>query len=244
MKANSRNKYRKVTAVLSVAAVALLAFGGVTGARAALTYSTVFQSDFGTQDIGVGLVEKTGANDAVSIEEDGALLTKLVGEGETFIVGKKYDEQLMAENTGTIDEYVRMTVHKYWVDGDDKQTDLKPEQIKLTFNESDWIVVDEDKTDETIVLYYKTPLAAGEESVTKAAVTSLTADSSILSAVKQTTAKSDDGTTITTEYAYDGISIGLDAEVDSVQTHHAQDAMLSAWGVNASFSGDTLTAVN
>lgn len=241
MKNRKNHASKKITAAIAVAAVALIAFGGITGARAALTYSTVFQSDFGTQDIGVGLIEQTGTNDAEPIPNDGELLTKLVGKDESFIVGKVYDERLSAENTGTIDEYVRMTVHKYWLDGNGKRVDLEPGLIDLTFNEDKWIKVDTDPTDETIVLYYRVPLTK-EQRKTEEAVKTIGVDSKVAKYVDQTI--ENNGKKIITTYSYDGLQIALDVDVDGVQTHHAQDAMLSAWGVNATFSGDTLTAVN
>lgn len=50
---------------------------------------------------------------------------------------------------------------------------------------------------------------------------------------------------ITNEYVYDGAQFGIDILVDGVQTHHAHDAMLSAWGKNVSVTDDgPITAVN
>ena len=42
---------------------------------------------------------------------------------------------------------------------------------------------------------------------------------------------------ITTTYKYDGVEFHLDVEVDAVQTHNAQDAIMSAWGVDAAALG-------
>ena len=33
-------------------------------------------------------------------------------------------------------------------------------------------------------------------------------------------------------YAYSGLEAVVDVEIDAIQTHHAQDAMRSAWGVS------------
>ncbi|MCI8549582.1 MAG: hypothetical protein HFI68_03120 [Lachnospiraceae bacterium] len=41
------------------------------------------------------------------------------------------------------------------------------------------------------------------------------------------------GDVITTVYKYDGVEFHVDVEVDAVQTHNAQDAIKSAWGVDA-----------
>ena len=36
----------------------------------------------------------------------------------------------------------------------------------------------------------------------------------------------------------DGVTFNLEAHVDAVQTHNAQDAIKSAWGVNVNVSSD------
>ena len=43
-------------------------------------------------------------------------------------------------------------------------------------------------------------------------------------------------TTITTTYEYDGAQFVLEASVDAVQTHNAQSAIKSAWGVDVGIS--------
>ena len=47
-----------------------------------------------------------------------------------------------------------------------------------------------------------------------------------------------EGNTIRYVYDYSGYSFTLDAEVDAVQTHNAQDAIKSAWGVDVNISAD------
>ena len=42
-------------------------------------------------------------------------------------------------------------------------------------------------------------------------------------------------------FAYDGKLICLEVEADGVQTHHAEDAILSAWGRSVSLQGDAIT---
>lgn len=230
MKASNRKQYRAVTAGLSVAAVALLAFGSVGGARAALTYSDTYRGDIATQNIGVGLTENGD-----SLGEKDALLTaeNLLPDGEkTFKVGKKYEYTIGAENTGTIDEYLRLTIRKYWVDGKGKRIDLSPNLIKLGYNKEDWIMVDEDPDDEIVVFYYTKPVAS--EGVTEDAITSFMVDNTIETMATQT--KKDN--TITTTYKYSKISAAIDADVDAVQTHSAEEAILSAWGEEVSIAED------
>lgn len=232
MKAKNRKNFRAVTAALSIAAVALLAFGSIGGARAALSYSDTYTAQIGTQNIGVGLVETTGENDPQSIENGGELLTNLLDENEAFKIGKVYDEKLAVENTGTINTFVRLTIHKYWADPDgNKATDLSPDLIHLEFDDENWIVVENADEPETITLYYTLPLASGE--TTNDVLESLQVDSELETLVTQTEVPVDGGVDIITTFKYDGYSIGLNAEADAVQTHNAEDAILSAWGVNA-----------
>jgi hypothetical protein len=51
---------------------------------------------------------------------------------------------------------------------------------------------------------------------------------------------SDDGKTITTSYDYDGWQFCIEAAVDAVQDHNAEDAIKSAWGRDVTISGGTL----
>ena len=48
--------------------------------------------------------------------------------------------------------------------------------------------------------------------------------------IAQDVTKQVDGNTIRYNYKYDGYSFHVDAEVDAVQTHNAQEAIKSAWG--------------
>jgi hypothetical protein len=230
MKAN-RKSNRTVTIALSIAAVGLLAFGSVGGARAAITnYSDAYVAEFETQEIGVALTENGNP-----VEGDDALLQ----DAGKMTPGKTVTDALAATNDGTIDEYIRLTVRKYWID-ESKRLDLKPNMIQLVQGSDKWIMVDENENDEFVEFYYTEPVAPGD--ATSDAITGFIVDNSITTFVSQTT--SDDGHTITTTYEYNGLSVGLEAEVDGVQTHNAHDAILSAWGVDATMSGDTITAIN
>ena len=63
-------------------------------------------------------------------------------------------------------------------------------------------------------------------------------DGSIATKVKQDVTEKDGYKTITTTYAYDGYNFQLEAEADAVQTHNAQDAIKSAWGVDVDVDGN------
>ena len=52
--------------------------------------------------------------------------------GEKLVPGKAYPEALSVKNSGTIDQYVRVMVYRYWVDKEgNKTTELSPELIDL-----------------------------------------------------------------------------------------------------------------
>ena len=87
------------------------------------------------------------------------------------------------------------------------------------------------KNKEWTELYYKGILPSGQKAAAFAAT--ITIDGKIAEDVTITTEKN----IITTTYKYDGVEFHLDVEVDAVQTHNAQDAIKSAWGVDAAALG-------
>ena len=61
---------------------------------------------------------------------------------------------------------------------------------------------------------------------------------SIAGRVRQTSVSSGGYTTITTIYEYDGARFCVEAKVDAVQEHNAQDAIWSAWGRRVNIAED------
>ena len=166
---------KAVTAGLVVAAIAALGLSGVTGARAALTYfSDNYTSQAQMFDIGVSLMEKSGdADEYTNVAHrdytgdgtwDEESTTLLEGLDENLVPGKTYNEVLAVQNTGSIDQYVRVTIRKYWVDPDGEKTqELDPSLIDLHLLESNGWIIDEDaSTSERTVLYYNDLLEDGE----------------------------------------------------------------------------------
>ena len=251
MKKHKLKKSVGIFAMLALA-VGLLAYSTVGGTRAALTYySQTYTSQFEMFDIGITLLEngtevhqRNYSKDSRDFTEKFSqqLLTTLteVGTGKTsdkFEFGKKYKEELTVANTGTIDEYVRLTVRKYWVnaDGKTKRTDLDPKLINVHFtNDPNWLVDSAytDSSTERTTLIYSTPLKKGE--MTEPATDWVTVDSAIKAVVSEVkTEKTADGMTIvTTTYTYNGLRFVVEAEAEGVQTHNAVDAIKSAWGRN------------
>ena len=218
-----RKRSSVFTGALLVLAIAALLFGGIGSARAVLTPSDEYIADIGTKDIALVLNENGD-----EIDEGGALLSGLIAEGDSVKVGQMYDESLTVKNTGQIDQYVRVSVYKYWTE-DGKRTDLDPALIKLETGKG-WVEDKSASTPERTVLYYTDKVAVGDE--TAPFVTKIGVDPSLGTMVEQTT--SEDGKTITTTFKYDDLMFNLEVSVDGIQDHNAADAAKSAWGVDAS----------
>lgn len=237
----------KVTLGAFVLAVALLGFSSIGGARAALAYySENYVSRVAMQNIGVTLLENGNpvssrdygdGTDGSWTETSGALLENLVPEGEEFKLGKTYSEELAVQNSGSINEYVRVSVYKYWRDENGtKLPNLSPDLIHLNLTGNGWVEDAEAKTAERTVLYYSSVLGAGE--ISTAFADTLTVDGAVATKVKQVA--SEDGT-VTAVYEYDGVEFCVEAKVDAVQEHNGQDAIWSAWGRRVTVSGGSLS---
>lgn len=169
-----------------------------------------------------------------SKEARGILRQNLVPEGEKLALNKEYQEKLSVKNSGTIDEYVRVRIYKYWTNEQGrKETTLSPELIKLNLVNPDKWIARQSSSKECTELYYKGILPSGK-------TTALFADGLCIDGklAEYAEVKEDPKThIITTTYKYDGVEFHVDVEVDAVQTHNAQDAIMSAWGVNAAEMG-------
>lgn len=255
------NKRNLTTGILSIAAAGLLAFSALGGTRAALTYySETYDAQFSMQDIGVTLNENGAAVSHRDYEaqraadnesdenwneiQDGALLADMIPDKEGLKLGYPYKEELTVSNTGTIDEYVRVSVYAYFTDKDgNKNTTLDPDLIQIGFTKSDkWIADKDATTKERTIMYYTDILEDGATTVDPF-VDTITLSPELAKNAKVETVKDKDGTVRTT-YTYDGFSFVLEAKADAVQTHNAADAIKSAWGTDVEVSADgTLTAV-
>ena len=215
---------------LAVSAVIMVLSGSVVGSRAVLVL------DPSKYDADVSLTQGV----AVSLKENGKevsgadkLMTSLVKEGESFLVGKEYTENIAVSNTGTEPAFVRVTITRYWETNGEKNPNLDPSLIKLSFADG-WTVDESANTSERIVLYRNTALPAGEDS---AFATGLTIDSKTGTITVQT---EKDGV-VTNEYAYNDAKFMVEVKADAVQTHSAEAAVKSAWGRSVTVSGDSLT---
>lgn len=234
----------KGTLVAFGAAMVLLLLSSVGGARAALTYySDNHDTQIETQYIGVSLVEKGSDGKDVTVATSARSSSDQVGAGALGLpaiaaegtaekaaktkVGKTYAEELSVVNSGQIDQYVRVTIYKNWEKDGKTQTDLYPSYIELGYAPG-WTVDSSATTQERTVLYYTGGPVANGASVP--VVNSIRINPAVSDIVK-------DGA-----YSYQGCSFKIDVEVDAVQTHNAEDAILSAWGRDVTVNdGGSLT---
>lgn len=238
-----KKSFPKITVLLLAASAVLLVGSGVGSARAALTYySENYSAQMNMQSIGVSLVENdavVSSRDYVSDNEwsgitEGTLLANMLGEDEKFTPGKRYNEAISVKNSGNIDTFVRVILTRSWQDAEGKKnTSLSPDLIELNYlTDNGWVIAEDQSTPERTVLYYTKALPVGE--TTPALSDTIRVNESIA----QDVTKKVDGNTIRYTYKYDGYSFHVDAEVDAVQTHNAQEAIKSAWGVDVSVNDD------
>ena len=244
------------TLVGFVIAAGLLLFSSIGGVRAALgDPSDYYGAQVSMKEIGVSLkkkkkivsyrdFEKAGDfNNGEFTEETGALLTTMLADaGDTKLIpGKKYKEELSIQNTGDIDQYARVTIYKYWKTKDsdnvktEKNTTVSPAliHVELANLGSSWILDKNSVTPERVVLYYNKKLAAKSDP-TPIFTKSIMIDGLVVTKVRQSeTTTANGGKKIITEYDYSGRTFVLEATVDAVQDHHAEDAIKSAWGIDA-----------
>ena len=238
-----KKSFPKITVLLLAASAVLLVGSGVGSARAALTYySENYSAQMNMQSIGVSLVENdavVSSRDYVSDNEwsgttEGTLLANMLGEDEKFTPGKRYNEAISVKNSGNIDTFVLVILTRSWQDAEGKKnTSLSPDLIELNYlTDNGWVIAEDQSTPERTVLYYTKALPVGE--TTPALSDTIRVNESIA----QDVTKQVDGNTIRYTYKYDGYSFHVDAEVDAVQTHNAQEAIKSAWGVDVSVNDD------
>ena len=236
-----KKSFKKTPLVLLALSATLLFASTVGSTRAALTYySENFSTEVTVSNIGVTLLENgeaVGSRNYVSggawDETAGALLENMLEEDEKLALGKDYEEKLSVQNSGAIDNYVRVTLRKSWQDEEGKKTNLSPELIELDILEGNgWVIDDSASTEERIVLYYTSILPVG------ASTPAFTEAISINPIIGTKVVKTVEGDVVTYEHEYNGYKFVVEADVDAVQTHNAADAIKSAWGVDVAVSAN------
>jgi len=246
-------------AILVTAALAIiLPRVGVATAEPSVQ-SRFFSSSVSMDDIGIALVENgeviaerrynnEDMNGSWMGTVNGELFTKAPKNGnampsqeaidakeDKIVLEKEYNEVLSVRNTGTINEYVRVTLYRYWLNADGKTrlTELSPELIEISLDESwenSWQRDGSAHTDERDVYYYRSLLKAGEDNETAPLTASVRIDNAVAKELEQEV----DGNTIVTRYKYNGVYFVIEATADGVQENNAAEAITSAWGISAS----------
>ena len=252
--------------LLFIAAMVLLVAGGVGTTQAALTnQSQIYRTEMKMKNIGVTLLESTKADNSgagriswrtydsdhatgVWVDENspGSLIKNMVenaGDKELKI-GKQYPLFLSVQNSGQVNELVRITIYKYWVDnngqklefdetsrgwigGAAKAVKYDPKLIKVEQDgSSSWLKDDSASTDERLVFYYTPQLNI--EAASQPLALKVSIDSKVLDFVA--TEKNKDGKDIYV-YAYDNLGVFFEVEADAVQASHSDQSVPSAWGV-------------
>ena len=233
-------KNTPVKAAILILTIVMLLFSGVQTTRAALTYqSNYYVAETEMKSIGISLVENGSVVSGELLkgplkvrDAKGKDVTKAEQE---FQYGVTYTEELAVQNSGSIDQYARVIVTRYWLqDGETDQaksnTDpsLDPRLIKL-HPTGNWIDGGTSASGERLVFYYPGILGAGQTS--SPFIDAFQVDGSL--AVKARTVDTDESGRIRIIYEYDGRSFVIAAEAQCVQTHNADLAVTSAWGADA-----------
>ena len=262
---------KAMTGVLFLLAVAMLMTGSIGGTRAALTIqSGIYESQLELTDIGVSLLENgarvstrdfQSGSRAWSATQGDLIETMVKDAGDTeFKIGKMYPVTFAAKNTGTIPQYTRVTIYRYWVDANGQKIDdygwfdgsgskklnLDPKEIELYYNgrkidevaPAGWSLDSgaPSESGERIVLYHNGILnedPSGNRNGEEAVFAdAVRVNSDITKFVtKSDPVKGEDGRTrVFYKYAYNGMGFVIDITVDAVQTRHADSARTSAWG--------------
>lgn len=216
-------KKRYILMAVTAALVFAVAAGGTMAANRVETNKiSDIATPLASQTLEIGLSEGTESN-LVCLPGDELVATtdEKVGDFEEFKV----------TNSKEISAYVRVTIQKYWVDS--KGDRLAADNVTWDIGADENWIKQEDPFDpsgegDTVVLYYKTPLATGEE--TSGLLDSL----EVLADV--------------TGNAYSGATLHVEAVADGVQYaagHNDvnQNGIKAAWGVNVTLGdGGAITS--
>ena len=223
-----RRKLLSNTAYLAMLALAtvLILVGTIGGVQAALRIqSKALGASFEMVDLKTALVENEVTAEGADALLGDSFVTANAGNGLTsradVKIGRQYDEVLKAENSGNVDQYVRVTVRRYWTDQDGKDVELDPDLIELHFVEGNgWTIDQAASTPERTVLYYASVLTPGER--TSEFVDKITINSQVLVKAHKLAKEG--------KLDYENVTFHVAAEVDAVQTHNGSEAMTSSWG--------------
>lgn len=267
MEKNTKKKFTKKAIAVLIAALVLIAAGAVgafavTGASPSIK-SDDYTAEFYMDHLQVHLLEN--GKDVCGGQNTLDGTSKIKGDFVQYLgykdgvlgsvePGMLYKETLAARNGQDIPIYVRMTVRKYWVkvnkeDGTagDKTTVLAPKYIHLTYgdedyNKDEWTLDESVSTEESKTYYCKKAVEPNGDSAEL--FDQLIIDNKLTERSEDKVIPPGDNgvTTIKYVYKYDGYAFMIEADVQAIQTHNANEAIESQWGVkNVKAENGTLT---
>lgn len=173
-------------------------------------------------------VFQADGNDVQTHISTNTLDIELTGEGvnqvevfEDLVPNQIIDKEMAVTNIKDATLYTRVIIHKYWLDKDgNKDFDADAKNIKLHYNQDDWLLEYEDNED--VVLYYKKPLVSQETTA------------HFLKSIQVPGDLNNDDM---------GRKFALDIQVDAVQYVDGVNAMLTHWGVLATLENDEIVKI-
>lgn len=223
-----------VIGLLFVMAAGLLMATGIEGTRAVLNeQSSPFHATMEVSSIDVALIENNetvARNGYNNDQKEGTLKLQNVNTEKKLKLGYKYPEQIKVQNIGSVPQFVRVTLTKYWTDDSGKRVDLDPAYIELDGVGAGWQKDENSSTAEREVYYYMSVL--NNEDVTSNLTETIRIDPKVMNEKEGS------------KYNYDQLEFHLEAKVDAVQNRHIVDAAKNAWGVNVAGDENSITLIN
>ncbi len=170
-------------------------------------------------------------------ELEGELFTYL-GTSKTMLPGKSYQEEIAVKNSGNMDKYIRISIHKFWADKEDKKY-IKGSKHYIELiknNHENWILDEKASDGERAVYYYAKPLAEGE--ITPNVISKIKIAEQARKEVSFNSKTEGENTIITSSRNYQRYRAYIQIIVDTVNKGNAAAAILSAWGREVEIAED------
>ena len=227
--------------LILAAGFVLVGAGAFGTTRAVEEYSSEKQGvQFETAKFSVDLIEEQSSGEVTVAGTNTEPATLVLSSFDNVRSGMEeikvdypYPEVVWVQNNsdGEFPEYVRVVVDKSWIDENgDKDTSADPSLINLN-QTAGWSKID--SGNEQTIFYYKKPLTKNEK---VQLLSSIQLDKKVIDGYSRT--ETIDGNKYVTIEGYERKAFNIQMRVDAVQAHHAEDAMLGAWGVVAEFNED------
>lgn len=242
-------KKRYILMAVTAALVFAVAAGGTLAATTVQSDDDPVQAVLKTPELGIDLEGGVSAELQLAGDDD------VIMPGTTYYREKGDFDDFTVTNTADVDAIVRLTITKYWKTTNDKGEEvlLPAENVKLNFADgykANWLDgtratdlfakgnADSGTTPDTLVFYYRTPLAAKYNDGIKDIVEHTEA---LLDSLKVDMDMTDD--------TYQGAQLVIRATADGVQFADGHDdvnmaAINAAWGVNAHIENGILTEIS